>query len=91
MVKYYYRRTINDQSKDVHSSEWKRKIPKSNDMVKIQSYLIRNYKYVDLYKMIKVKVKEDLTNKKFHRLTVIERSDDIERVGNKYATKRKCR
>lgn len=41
--------------------------------------------------MIKVKVKEDLTNKKFHRLTVIERSDDIERVGHKSAPTWKCR
>ena len=41
--------------------------------------------------MIKVKVKEDLTNKKFGRLTVIERSDDIEREGHKPVPTWKCK
>lgn len=40
--------------------------------------------------MIKVKVKEDLTNKKFGRLTVIERSDDIEREGYKPVPTWRC-
>ena len=41
--------------------------------------------------MIKVRVKEDLTNKKFNRLTVIERSNDIERKGCKPIPTWKCK